>query len=111
MPRNNEINQESQDSSRKSNATLATMSNPTIYHMAYSERNVGKTIPENKREVTFDFAVVDEQQHKKDYRVVLKWSFTSGKQNICVNGRENFFFKDGGATVLDREAMTACIST
>mmetsp|Transcript_24373 Transcript_24373/g.40403 ORF Transcript_24373/g.40403 Transcript_24373/m.40403 type:complete len:297 (+) Transcript_24373:78-968(+) len=83
------------------------MSNPpTIYFKAYSERNIGNFDPKNKKEVTFRFVLVDDQQQQKDYKVVIKWSFTSGKQSVCINERESYHFKVPGTTAFDQEVKT-----
>jgi len=68
-----------------------------INQVEYSEQEVGKHSKKSKKEVTFRFLV----NTTKDYEVVLKWSFTSGKQTVSVNGEEKALTKRAGASVLD----------
>ena len=69
-----------------------------INQIDYSERDVGKMNPESKREVAFRFTI-----NGKEYDLVLTWSFSSGKQSIFVNGIEEVFSRNSGASLIDRK--------
>lgn len=68
-----------------------------IHQLDYSEEEVGKRSAKSKKEVTFRFVV----NSTKEYEVVLKWSFSSGKQTLLVNGEEKSFSENSGASVFD----------
>ena len=74
-------------------ATMATV----IHQIDFSERDVGKMNPESKREVIFRFSI-----NGKEYDLLLVWSFASGKQSIFVNGVEEVFTRNSGASIVDK---------
>ena len=67
-----------------------------INQIDYSERDVGKMNPESKREVAMRFSI-----NGKEYDLLLVWSFSSGKQSIFVNGVEEVFTRNSGASLID----------
>lgn len=71
-----------------------------IHQISYSERNVGSNNPESKKEVIFRFSI---PQQQKEYEVVFKWSFSSGKQAVTVNDQGEFFSKVKGASIFDKK--------
>lgn len=74
--------------------TMATV----IHQIDFRERDVGKMNPESKREVSFRFSI-----NGKEYDLLLVWSFASGKQSIFVNGVEEVFTRNSGASIVDQK--------
>jgi hypothetical protein len=68
-----------------------------IHQIDVRERDVGKMNPESKREVNFRFSI-----NGKEYDLLLVWSFASGKQSIFVNGVEEVFTRNSGASIVDQ---------
>lgn len=69
-----------------------------ICQVDYSEYDIGRNNPENKREVNFNFTIDEEE-----FSIQLKWSFTSGKQTIWVNSREVYYGQKNGQSVIDQK--------
>jgi hypothetical protein len=69
-----------------------------IHQVDFNQRDVGKTHPDSKREISFRFLI-----NGKEYHLLLTWSLISGKQSIHVNGVEEVFCRSPGASLINKK--------
>lgn len=87
-----------QQQNKSTMETALTLQEGQLYQVSFDVENVGKTIEASKKLVTWVFGVVG----GTEYKVKLQWSKVSGKRQIMVNDKEEYFEEKKTATFFHR---------
>jgi len=77
-------------------------SNTSLLQVSFNVEDIGKHRATSKKKVTWVFQTGEQQQV-----VVLVWAKQSGKHNVLINGKEEWFGRKKGSSVISHQWETS----